>query len=207
MKNFKDFTSDKLLEAKDPGTVLNVKHDAFKNGPADNQGLFGKAVVSGGTLKIEFTDGRSIQFKDAGDIIAASGVKTGQYVGGSFSHTGLKSGSGDYSVKYSKTGKYIEVSSDGVRFSIETGGNKQWQQTKEGGWAAFSGGAEGMGKYKISALSGPTSGMPRPGETIEFTNQSGSKDSGEVLDLNGALKQLTVKDSKGKKVKVSMYIK
>lgn len=207
MKNFKDFLTVKLTEAKAPGTMLNVKHDAFKNGPADNQGMFGKAVVSGDTLKIEFTDGRSVQFKGAGDIIAASGVKTGQFVGGSFSHSGLKSGSGDYSVKYNKTGKAIEVTSDAGNFSIDTGGNKQWQQTREGGWAAFSGGVDGMGKYKINALSGPTSGMPRPGETIEFTNASGAKDSGEVLDLNGALKQLTVKDSKGKKVKVSMYIK
>lgn len=201
MKTFQDF----LTEATPPMSA-HIKAEKIGKSTEDVAGTFLRADVSGDKVTFETPDGRKIVMSNARDVISASGIKDGQFA----STQMLDKFDGDTAVKFNKSSKSIDLLDIKAGFgnpSIVIDGNKQWKDMQEGGWYAFKGGRPGMARYKISAVMGPSAGMPSPGEEIEYELPSGGKERGTVAKLNGASKLVEVKNDKGKKVQVFMYVK
>jgi hypothetical protein len=201
MKTFQDF----LTEAAPP-MFVHIKADKIGKSTEDNIGTFLRVSVSGDKATFETPDGRKIILTGAKDIISASGLKDGQFASAQM----IDKVDTDTAVKYNKSGKYIDLldvkSGMGNSF-ISIDGNKQWKEMTEGGWYAYKGGRPGLARYKIAMVMGPHAGMPSPGEDIEYELPNGGKERGTVMKLNGASKLMDVKNEKGKKVQVSMYVK
>lgn len=202
MKPFKEY----LVEAAPPLPLVHFKSAKIGTSTSDHEGGHFKVSVSGDKVVFETPDGRQMVFTKASDLIALAGLKDGQFAESS----SFDAFNGETAVKYSKSSKMIQIM--GMKlgggnpwFIID--GNKNWKDLQEGGWYSYAGGRPGLARYKIKEMSGADSGIPRPGEEIEYELPGGGKESGTVVDMNGASKLLNVKNEKGKKVKVSMYIK
>lgn len=201
MKGFSDF----LKEAAEAMTA-HLKSDKTGKTTEDIVGSFARVDVSGDKAVFETPDGRKLVLTNAKDIIAASGLKDGQFASVSM----VPKFDGDTAVKYSKAMKCIELLDVKVgagSAGLYIDGNRQWKEMTEGGWYAFKGGRPGMARYKIQQVMGPHAGMPLPGDNIEYELPSGGKESGVVVKLNGASKLMDVNNDKGKKVQVCMYVK
>ncbi|WPJ72179.1 hypothetical protein DEEACLCL_00162 [Salmonella phage CRW-SP2] len=202
MKKFMDF----LNEAD--ATVVKVKSDKIGNSTEDNAGMFLKVDISGDKVTFSTPDGRDIVVTNAKELISASGLQDGQYAQAS----AFPAFNGETKFKYSKAAKgisFLDIKVGMGSASIGTDGNRQWKDLVRGGWNAFHGGEPGMARYKMKGghFSGPGADMPVPGDEIDFELPNGGKGHGTVVKLNGAAKILDVKDDKGKKIQVSMYIR
>ena len=198
MKTFHDF----LTEAKPDPISVHIKSSKIGSSTEDNVGSFAKVNITGDKATFETPDGRTVILSGAKEIIQISGLKDGQFA----TLSKMDKFDGDSEVKFNKSGKYIELLALGHSY-ISVDGNKQWKDMMEGGWYAYKGGRPGMPRYKIAMVMGPHAGMPSPGDEIEYELPSGSKEKGTVMKLNGASKLMDVKNEKGKKAQVCMYVK
>lgn len=202
MKKFVDY----LAEAAKEAMVVNVKSVKIGSSTEDHAGTHLKVNISGDKINFETPDGRHIIVTGAKELIAASGLQDGQYA--STSTGGFPAFNGETKVKYAKSSKSIDFLDIKVGMGaafIGVDGNRQWKDLVRGGWNAYHGGEPGMARYKVKSMSGVD--KPSPGDEVDFELPNGGKGHGTVVKMNGAAMTLDVKDDKGKKVQVSMYVK
>lgn len=201
MKKFVDFLSES--PANEP-MIVNVKSSNIGRSTEDHPGMFLKVKISGDKVIFSTPDGRAITVSDAKQLISASGLQDGQYAQAS----PFPVFNGETKFKYNKAGKsinFLDIKVGMGNATIGTDGNRQWKDLMRGGWNSYHGGEPGMARYKMK---GPhLTDMPDLGDEIDFELPNGGKGHGTVVKMNGAAHTLEVKDDKGKKIQVSMYIR